>query len=143
MQGRTLAIAAIFLTGCAATPEPVLNGTPVEISQDELDEYWVARQSGVFVRTPTTGAGCGVVDIRFLIDSNGEVHDVEVLDAQPKYTFDDAAVAMQEAFSYAPSDRNPGRTPVRVTRFVTFDMGPTDDVDCADVVQRLKSARQD
>lgn len=142
MHGRTLAFVVLFLTGCATTSEPVLNGTPVDITQDELADYWVPRQSGVNVSAPSNSAGCGVVDIRFLIDSNGEVHDVEVLDAQPRDTFDRAAIDMAEAFSYVASENNPRRTPVRVSRFVTFDMNPADDVDCAEVVQQLESGRQ-
>ena len=139
MQKPYLALLVLCLTGCAATSQPVLNSTPVDITQDQLSAYWVPRESSVSIRAPSTGTGCGVVDIRHLIDSNGDVHDVEVMDAQPKGVFNSAAVEQAEAFQYEPSGNNTQRRPVRVSRHVTFDMNPSDEVDCAEIVKQIQS----
>jgi TonB family protein len=141
MQGRTLALVVFFLTGCATRGEPVLNSAPINVANDELADYWVPRETKVSIFTPSNGTSCGVVDFRFLIDSNGDVHEVEVIDALPKGTFNRAAIDMAEAYKFVPSESNSQRIPVRVTRYVTFDMNPTDDVDCSEVVKQIRSGR--
>jgi TonB family protein len=141
MQGRILAMTMLALTGCAATGEPVLNSTPVDVTQDELDDYWVPTDtSGVFVKADRSRqTPCGVVDYRMLIDSNGEVHDFEVIDSEPKRSFERAARAQAEARSYVPAEQNAAATPVRLHTYVTFDNDPADDIDCSALARELLS----
>lgn len=137
MQGRSLAIAALFLTGCAATPKPVLNAEPIEVTYDEVAEYWIAQQGGVTVSSSEGGTGCFAVEIRYLIDSNGRVHEVEVLDAKPNNRLNRTAVEVQESFSYRPSVSNSERTPVSVRGFVKFDMSRPGGDGCDEFFERV------
>ncbi len=139
MQGRYLALLALCLTGCAATSQPALNSTPVDITQDQLSAYWIARQDGVTVSASRGGTGCFAVEIRYLIDSNGAVHEVEVLDAKPNNSLNRTAIDVQESFSYRPSESNSARTPVRVRRFITFDMSRSGDGGCDDFFERARA----
>jgi len=142
MQGRHLSLLAIALAGCAATPQPVLNTEPIEVSRDELAEYWVPEGDGrVFIKARITSpqVPCGVVDFRMLIDSNGQVHDFEVVDSEPRRAFDDAARQQAEARSYVPASGNAARTPVRVRNHVSFDTDNADDIDCSELIGDLRS----
>lgn len=132
MQGRLLTITMLALTGCAATSEPVLDSAPIDVTREELVDYWVpATQGGNFVKAPTTReVPCAVVEFRQLIDSNGQVHDFEVIDSMPRGRFNSAARELAESIRYAPASGNASRVPVRVRNYVTFDMNSEDDIDC-------------
>lgn len=41
---RTLSILfAIFVVGCTVTPKVVLNENPVEVTDENLDDYWIQK----------------------------------------------------------------------------------------------------
>lgn len=141
MRGFSLALSVLLLGGCATMNEPVLNAAPVDISDEELDRYWVVRESTVNVRPPESMTDCGVVNLRFLIDSDGEVHDIEVLGALPERIFDQAAIDARKGLPFEPAASNPNRTPVRVTQNVTFDANPNNGVDCSELADELLSSR--
>lgn len=142
----TLVVVVVVLaaSGCAATSEPVLNTEPINVTRDELDRFWQPDTpgGGVYVRVPPMppGVPCGVVDYRMLIDSTGKVHDVEVIDAYPRRSFEEAAREQAEARRYRPADTNAARTPVRVQTYVTFDTDSADDIDC-DALARERLSR--
>lgn len=142
MQRPWLPLLFLTLGGCAASG-PVLNGQPIDIEADQLQDYWVPLQAGVFVRAPKVAAPCGVVDFSMLVDSEGVVHDFTVIDSEPGGAFDRAARQQAEARRYEPSSTNTQRTPVRYRNHVTFDTDNDDGIDCGDVVKEKLEVQAD
>ncbi|WP_028109007.1 energy transducer TonB family protein [Ferrimonas futtsuensis] len=111
---------ALALAGCASTP--VLNGSPIEVTQEHVENYWVLKQSQFstksrYKKLPKQGA---VVEVRYLIDSNGKTHEAEVIKAEPVDDWNRTALKAVDVMEYDNAPGNESLTPVYVVTSFTF-----------------------
>ncbi|GGW97372.1 energy transducer TonB [Alteromonas halophila] len=119
MKLRILVATLVALTASACSSlSPTLTRAPITVENDELDKYW--KSSGFSFNIASLPGPAGSVKLRYLIDSNGDVHDVEVIDFQPN---EDWVVAGKRALGnieYKPSEQNTTKQPVIVETEFTF-----------------------
>ena len=88
-----LGIVLGLLGGCASpSPTVKLNQPPLEVTMAELGKYWV-QDGEVPPFEPVGGAPAklpvkGYVEIRYLIDSNGNLFSPEILASEPPGVLD-------------------------------------------------------
>jgi len=114
----------VTLSSCAAAPGPEFTGEILEISSDQLSEYWVPEQDTVkftFRSRSKLPEACGYVVVEYLIDSNGDIFDPTIMESQPKGAHEKSVLMMLSEMKYLPSDVNPDRTPVKITRRTDFN----------------------
>ena len=118
--------AILALTACATpAPKPTayLASDIAVVDQTDLDRYWKPVQSSISfpvsaVRVAQTR--CGYVVTRFIIDSNGDVYNAEILESEPAGVFDQSALTALSHWEYEAAETNPDRTPVRVDQKTEF-----------------------
>ncbi|MBS3797680.1 MULTISPECIES: energy transducer TonB [unclassified Pseudoalteromonas] len=116
---------AVLLGGCMATQEQHLSAEPLEISSEQLHKYWRQERSEftfstrTFKKPPTEN---GYIKMRYLIDSNGEIFDVAIIESQPEGLWDTHALRSLKHLKYVPSSDNTELTPVYVTTDYHFNV---------------------
>ncbi|WP_100657647.1 hypothetical protein [Alteromonas flava] len=117
-------ITLLFLTACVSTSEPHLVQDPVKVSPDTIDDYWVSQNDVQFNIRPSSKQlrvmeeQKVVVDARYLVDSNGNVHDIEILDSNVEVSFLNMVERALERRDFKPAESNPNRVPIiAVSRF--------------------------
>ncbi|WP_111909956.1 energy transducer TonB [Aeromonas media] len=115
--------AALMLGGCASpSPSPTvkLNQPPREVSAEELCLYWVQEgevtQFNLRLKRPMKAPVEGFVDIRYLIDSNGNLFSPEILAAEPAGMLELAALTALSKMRYRVAEQNPEAIPVQVVQ---------------------------
>lgn len=63
----------------------------------------------------------GHVEVEFLIDREGKVRDIVILDSSPPGMWDEHARVDLAGFEYAPTPENAERHPVRVRQRFTYE----------------------
>jgi len=142
MKRLTYLIIALVLAASAtgargADPAQV----PIDVDMETMKDYWSRVSDSITIDVPAVpDAYCGYVEMRFIVNPEGEVEDFEVLDAEPRRLFDKVARDQARAWRYEPTPANSARVPVRVTSSVTFDTNPEDDIDCNEIVAAARAA---
>ena len=113
--------AALMLGGCASpSPTVKLNQPPREVSEEALCLYWVQEgevtQFNLPLNRPMKAPVEGFVDIRYLIDSNGNLFSPEILAAEPAGMLDLAALTALSKMRYRVAEQNPEAIPVQVVQ---------------------------
>ena len=113
--------AALMLGGCASpSPTVKLNQPPREVSEEALCLYWVQEgevtQFNLRLKRPMKAPVEGFVDIRYLIDSNGNLFSPEILAAEPAGMLDLAALTALSKMRYRVAEQNPEAIPVQVVQ---------------------------
>lgn len=115
----------IFLASCATPPDLLLLSEPVKIDMNQLDKYWLQKNE-VFRLKPRPytypkGVKEGYVVIRFIIDSNGNTFNPEIVESVPKGAFDWMAVQALAKIKYVRAGSNVNSVPVVVAKIFEFD----------------------
>lgn len=120
-----VALLLLVLGGCTTTSktQPYLAKNPIYIELSELSSYWVQLKSRYNVNTdglepPDSN---GYVKVRFLVDSNGQVFNPEIVESVPKGGWDQFALRALSSNQYDPSELNVEKVPVYVTKKITFN----------------------
>ena len=113
--------AALMLGGCASpSPTVKLNQPPREVSEEALCLYWVQEgevtQFNLRLKRPMKAPVEGFVDIRYLIDSNGNLFSPEILAAEPAGVLELAALTALSKMRYRVAEQNPEAIPVQVVQ---------------------------
>ncbi|MFQ2108904.1 energy transducer TonB [Aeromonas rivipollensis] len=113
--------AALMLGGCASpSPTVKLNQLPREVSEEALCLYWVQEgevtQFNLPLNRPMKAPVEGFVDIRYLIDSNGNLFSPEILAAEPAGMLELAALTALSKMRYRVAEQNPEAIPVQVVQ---------------------------
>ena len=113
--------AALMLGGCASpSPTVKLNQPPREVSEEDLCLYWVQEgemtQFNLPLNRPMKAPVEGFVDIRYLIDSNGNLFSPEILAAEPAGMLELAALTALSKMRYRVAEQNPEAIPVQVVQ---------------------------
>ncbi|WP_394129489.1 energy transducer TonB [Shewanella maritima] len=117
-----LCLGLAMLSGCSSTPEQYLTEEPVIVDQINLSNYWV-RKAEEFsfdtgaLKPPKTS---GIVKVKYLIDSNGEIFNPTVVESMPQGAWDKFALKALENIHYIPSESNASKTPVYVITEFSF-----------------------
>ncbi len=111
----------ILLTGCTATPQIYLSQEPVAIENSELRQYWVEEHGTFTMSFPGANQPKpGMVKISYVIDSNGNIFNPEIVESTPAGMWDRGALAALKNMRYRPAEQNPSKIPVRVTTEFEF-----------------------
>lgn len=113
--------AALMLGGCASpSPTVKLNQPPREVSEEALCLYWVQEgevtQFNLPLNRPMKAPVEGFVDIRYLIDSNGNLFSPEIQAAEPAGVLELAALTALSKMRYRVAEQNPEAIPVQVVQ---------------------------
>lgn len=112
------------VAGCSTTP--VLNDAPVEVASAEVPRYWQPVQGSFTFRAPPGRKHPDQpvrVVIGYLIDSEGQVHNAEVLESEPKGVFDRAALRSVRQLEFEPSPSNDNHQPIRTRMVIRLNPG--------------------
>jgi TonB family protein len=124
MKTLSLIFFSILVLGCTSTPEVVLNQTPVEVTNDNVGQYWVLKNTKFSVNLPLRRAPKkleeGHVTLRFLIDSNGNTFDPEIIESVPAGIWDNAGVKAMSKQDFIPAKSNTLSVPVYFTQTIFF-----------------------
>jgi len=110
--------------GCVSTPKQYLTQTPIAIKAEQLSQYWqVSQQSSHFninanLKMTSTK---GEVQIRYLIDSNGNVFEPTIVKSTPVGVFDKAGLKAFAKMHFVKANENPKAIPVYYTMTINFE----------------------
>lgn len=114
---RWLTCICVFsLAACSGTPQ--LTQKPVEIPAHEIAKYWIPEISGFSYGSAPRQPGSVIVS--YLVDSEGDIYDVEIVKSTPEGLWDGVVRKSLRNTSFSPSPLNKARIPVRVTAQYDF-----------------------
>ncbi len=119
-----MSLAAALLFACAAQPIASLSADPIEVSTDELSNYWVNENTNFSYNlkpkyAPKKGSE-GYVTIQYLIDSNGNIFEPKVIESLPEGMWDYSGIKALTQFKYVRAQQNTNAAPVYVTTKIDF-----------------------
>ncbi|WP_414830791.1 TonB family protein [Alteromonas sp. H39] len=106
----------LILSACAGTPQ--LTQKPVEIPVHEIAKYWLPEVSGFSYGSAPRQPG--TVIVRYLVDSEGDIYDVEIVKSTPEGLWDGVVRKSLRNTTFTPSPLNKARVPVKVTAQYDF-----------------------
>jgi len=110
--------------GCVSTPKQYLTQAPIEIKAEQLNQYWqVSQQSSHFNINANfkTTSEKGEIQIRYLIDSNGNVFEPTIVKSTPVGVFDKAGLKAFAKMHFVKAKNNPNAVPVYYTMTINFE----------------------
>lgn len=124
MKKLSIILFSILALGCTSTTEKVLLQNPVEVTKDNIEEYWVHKNKSFSFHLPLRRAPKkneeGHVTLRYLIDSNGNTFDPEILESVPDGVWDYAGVKALAKQDFVPAKSNALKVPVYYTQTILF-----------------------
>ena len=117
---------AVFslLCACSSLPEIVLNDNPKQIDASELDRYWVQENEyvrmNIWPKSMPPKETEGFVEIKYLIGSNGNLFNPEIIKSEPEGFWDYSGMKALSKMKYKKADANPLAVPVYVTTRIEF-----------------------
>jgi TonB family protein len=124
MKHIFLATLITLLLGCSSIPELYLSDKPIEVTNPTVSDYWVRQNEEFSFRLPINRAPkkneSGYVVVRYLIDSNGNTFNPEIIESVPKGMWDYAGVKAITKQDFAPSKTNTSNTPVYYSQKILF-----------------------
>jgi len=119
-----LVIVSFLFFGCASKPELTLNQQPIEVTNENISEYWIQKNNTFSFNLPLSRAPRksveGYVKLRFLIDSNGNTFNAEIIESVPDGFWDYAAVLALSKQEFVPAESNSSNIPVYYTQEIFF-----------------------
>lgn len=114
-------LAVISLISCSATSKN-LAVAPIKINQNELNNYWQMADVSNFSTDLSRGlpSTTSTVVIEYLIDSDGKVHDVEIISYTPNGDWNTFAKKQARKYQFKPARSNTALQPVYVQQEITF-----------------------
>lgn len=127
MKTVIIMLAALLMFGCSTTPELYLAQDAVEVNDDTVAQYWQLKNTeysfSVATLRPHKQNKDGHVSVRYLIDSNGNTFESEIIESYPKGMWDTFAIKAVENQLFVASAGNDSRTPVYYTQKLMFKSG--------------------
>ena len=121
-----LTLCSFVLSGCSVfSGKPVLNAAAVNVSDKDLKQYWVSHNDTQSINPNSvqhyilTQEDVYAV-VSYLIDSNGDVHEIAVLDTNQEHRFDNLIEKALDKRKFTPAESNPERVPVYVKSRLEF-----------------------
>ena len=125
MKTLSLFLFSLLLLGCSSTSDMYLSQTPVEVTDENISDYWVQTNERFRFNLPIQRAigknEDGYVKLRFLIDSNGNTFNPEVVESTPEGMWDYAGVKALSKQNFVPAETNRSKVQVYLTQTIYFD----------------------
>lgn len=124
MKFISIILTILFLNGCAST-EPYLNQEPVQ-TYDSPSDYWLSDVNVQPLKFLTAQQyrllkGKHIkIKTKFLIDSNGDVHNVEVIESNVDVSMLSLAEKAMQQRDFYPSKSNSSRQPMIAFALLEF-----------------------
>jgi TonB family protein len=118
-----LVLCCLFLFACAPTKtDGDAKIAPIEVTNATLPNYWVSQTTAFMMKTGSakTPTDSGVVTLRYLIDTQGNIQNATVVESTPMGVWDEAALNALKNLRYTQSVNNPQGLEVVVTTEMTF-----------------------
>ena len=114
------------MMSCSSTnTSPYLTSEPI-ISPKKLDTYWLSTNNiqplkymSLSQRKALSGSTV-IIKAEYLIDSNGNVFDVEILESNVGTSFSSLVAKSLQSRAFSPSSINTNRQPVVTQSLLTF-----------------------
>jgi len=122
---ETAAPAPPAAPAAAAAPPPPPSPSPVppaELSQLDRHPSVLDQTKPIYPYRARAQRLEGHVDLRFTVTAQGRVEDVEVLQAEPRYVFDDAATSAVRRWTFSPGVRDGHAVPARMQIRIRFTL---------------------
>ena len=114
-----LAFLVLLAASCATKKEIVLTGDIVKVSGDELSNYWVPKKDKFSFNLNMPKKG--YVKYRYIIDSNGNLFNPEIVESNPEGMVDHAGLVALSKIKYIPAKSNIKQIPVQVETEIRFE----------------------
>jgi len=114
---RSLVI-ALLLTSCVSSKKIFLSGDVLVIKSEELTKYWIPKREKF--RLNINFKKKGFVKYKYIIDSNGNLFNPEVVESRPEGVVDNAGLVALSKLKYKPAKTNQNHTPVQVITEIVF-----------------------
>lgn len=119
MKKISVILFALALLGCQATtsqPAPVFTSEVIEVTVDELPDYWVAEPTKMKMlkkRPDWLPKGKGEWTVLTVIDSNGNEVEKTLISSEPEGFMTQQQVDEMPRAQYKPAESNKNRVPVK------------------------------
>ncbi|WP_293747585.1 hypothetical protein [uncultured Paraglaciecola sp.] len=122
----SIIIITLLMMSCSSTnTSPYLTSEPI-ISPKKLDTYWLSTNNiqplkymSLSQRKALSGSTV-IIKAEYLIDSNGDVFDVEILESNVGTSFSSLVAKSLQSRAFSPSSINTNRQPVVTQSLLTF-----------------------
>jgi len=127
MNRFSLIVLGFLLSACASSPSPFLASDPIDVSDGQLDTYWVSSDESFSFnlnpkQVPPHGTS-GFVKVRFLIDSNGNTFNHQIVESKPEGAWDIGGLKAIKQQKYIAANSNTDKVPVYYTKTISFKFG--------------------
>jgi outer membrane biosynthesis protein TonB len=113
------------MLGCSSTPELYLLDEPIEVTNQTVNDHWIQKNEKFSFRIPINRTPkkneSGYVIVRYLIDSNGNTFNPEIIESVPEGLWDFAGVKAITKQDFVPSKTNTSNTPVYYSQKILFE----------------------
>jgi hypothetical protein len=125
MKHIILATLIALMLGCSSTPELYLLDEPIEVTNQTVNDHWIQKNEKFSFRIPINRTPkkneSGYVIVRYLIDSNGNTFNPEIIESVPEGLWDFAGVKAITKQDFVPSKTNTSNTPVYYSQKILFE----------------------
>ncbi|MBO1255390.1 energy transducer TonB [Alteromonas sp. 5E99-2] len=115
---------SILILGCTSTQKIVLNQNPIEVSKDTIDEYWVLKNDKfsfpLSSKQISKNLEDGYVTLQYVIDSNGNTFNPEIIKSVPEAAWGLASVKAVSKQKFIPAKSNIQKVPENYTQTIFF-----------------------
>ena len=119
---------SVGLTACASMgKKPYLASDPITVSK--TSDYWVSDENKYPFKTQRPSVikrlrGKDIeVSAKYLIDSNGDVFNVEIIESNVDTSMEGLVIKALEEIEYYPAEGNSNKQPIIAKSKLTFSMG--------------------
>lgn len=122
MRVPTVLLLGAALAAC--TSAPLMTGAPVQVGAGELHNFWIPAETDTRINVPAEAQKKrvpGRVVVEYLIDSDGQVIEPSVVEAEPPGVYNKAALDLLRGQRFEPAPSNTRRLPVKTRTEITFN----------------------
>lgn len=129
MKQMLLPLAFTFvLIACTSSSEPHLTQEPVKVNQENISDYWISKNDIQFEMRPSNAQLNLMknkkveVIARYIVDSNGDVFDVQILESNVDVSFANLVEYALDNREFEVAENNVDRQPIIATSSFVYEM---------------------
>lgn len=129
MKQMLLTLAFTFvLIACTSSSEPHLTQEPVKVNQENISDYWISKNDIQFEMRPSNAQLNLMknkkveVIARYIVDSNGDVFDVQILESNVDVSFANLVEYALDNREFEVAENNVDRQPIIATSSFVYEM---------------------
>lgn len=123
----TLAFTFVLIA-CTSSSEPHLTQEPVKVNQENISDYWISKNDIQFEMRPSNAQLNLMknkkveVIARYIVDSNGDVFDVQILESNVDVSFANLVEYALDNREFEVAENNVDRQPIIATSSFVYEM---------------------